>query len=374
MRPPTCCLNWRWILFIPLLAFRTALAQAPAAEAPKPDFPPHTEVLKDFEQVVSSIDRAPSLLQIWARRKDNQMLAVFPEKFAEKKFFIALTVASGERYAGLQAGDMYVYWRRVDKRMVLVAPQLDIRSTGEAESRASVQRLFTDRVIVDVPILALVPGQGPIIDMDALLVGEASKFFGGMVNGAKTQLATIKTAKAFPGNVELAFELPMANGILKSLHYSISEITPNPAYKARVADERVGFFTTSFADLGKYQEDENQVRYVNRWHLEKADPNIKVSPPKTPITFYIESTTPIRYRRWVREGVLMWNKAFEKVGFANAIEVYYQDATTGAHMGRRIPRTCGTTSCAGSTTTWAPRSAPAVWTRSPGRSWTPTSS
>jgi hypothetical protein len=50
-------------------------------------------------------------VQIWVRRKDNQMLAVFPEKFAEKKFFIALTVASGERYAGLQAGDMYVYWR-----------------------------------------------------------------------------------------------------------------------------------------------------------------------------------------------------------------------------------------------------------------------
>jgi hypothetical protein len=34
----------------------------------------------------------------------------------------------------------------------------------------------------------------------------------------------------------------------------------------------------------------------------------------------------------VREGVLMWNKAFEKVGIANAIEVYYQDAATGAHM------------------------------------------
>ncbi len=309
------------------------LSGADAAEGdPKPDFPPHTEVLKDFEQVVSSIDRAPSLLQIWVRRKDNQMLAVFPEKFAEKKFFIALTVASGERYAGLQAGDMYVYWRRVDKRMVLVAPQLDVRSTGEAESRASVQRLFTDRVIVDVPILALVPGQGPVIDMDGLLVGEAAKFFGGMVGGAKTALATIKTAKAFPGNVELAFELPMANGILKSLHYSISEITPNPAYRTRLADERVGYFTTSFSDLGKYQAEEDQVRYVNRWHLEKADPNIKVSPPKTPITFYVESTTPIRYRRWVREGVLMWNKAFEKVGFANAIEVYYQDAATGTHM------------------------------------------
>ena len=195
--------------FTSTLLAASVQAQQPGPGEPRPDFPPHTEVLKDFEQVVSSIDKAPSLFQIWVRRTDNQMLAVFPEQFAEKKFFIALTVASGERYAGLQAGDMYVYWRRNDKRMVMVAPQLDVRSTGEAESKASVQRLFTDRVIVDVPILGLVPGQGPIIDMDALLVGEASKFFGGMVGGARTALATIKTAKAFPGNVELAFELPM---------------------------------------------------------------------------------------------------------------------------------------------------------------------
>jgi hypothetical protein len=309
-----------------------ATAPAAAASATKPEFPPPAEVLKDYEQVVSSIDKLPSLLQIWVRRKDNQMLAVFPEKFAEKKFFIAMTVASGERYAGLQAGDMYVYWRRNDKRMMLLTPNLEVRSTGEAESKASVQRLFTDRVIVDVPILAIQTNAGPIIDMDALLVGEATKFFGPMVEKARTQLATIKTAKAFPSNVELAFEFPVASGILKTFHYSISEIAPNPAYKSRLADERVGYFTTSFADLGKYQAEENQVRYVNRWHLEKADPNIKVSPPKQPIVFYLESTTPIRYRRWVREGVVMWNKAFEKVGIANAIEVYYQDAATGAHM------------------------------------------
>lgn len=55
----------------------------------------------------------------------------------------------------------------------------------------------------------------------------------------------------------------MANGVLKSLHYSISEITPNPGYRTRLADERVGYFTTSFSDLGKYQAEENQVRYIN---------------------------------------------------------------------------------------------------------------
>lgn len=318
------------------LSLSAAAQQPPGGPpgGPPPEFPPQSEVFKDYEQVVSSIDKTPSLMQVWVRRKDNQMLGVLPDGYANRKFFIALTVASGERYAGLQAGDMYVYWRRIDKRMVLVAPQLEVRSTGEAESKASIQRLFTDRVILDVPIVTVMPGPGqnPVIDLDAMLVGEAAKFFGPLVAGAKTQLATIKTAKAFPGNVEVAFELPVGNGVIKSLHYSISEIAPNPAYRPRVADERIGYFTTTFSDFGKYQAEENRVRYINRWHLEKADPNIKVSPPKNPIVFYIESTTPIRYRRWVREGVMMWNKAFEKVGIANAIEVYYQDAATGAHM------------------------------------------
>ena len=57
-----------------------------------------------------------------------------------------------------------------------------------------------------------------------------------------------------------------------------------------------------------------------------------MSPPKQPIVFYLEHTIPVRYRRWVRDGVLEWNKAYEKIGIVNAIEVYQQDASTGAHM------------------------------------------
>ena len=52
--------------------------------------------------------------------------------------------------------------------------------------------------------------------------------------------------------------------------------------KPRKADDRVGYFTTSFLDLGKYKMGETKVRYINRWHLEKADPALKVSPPKNP--------------------------------------------------------------------------------------------
>jgi hypothetical protein len=99
-----------------------------------------------------------------------------------------------------------------------------------------------------------------------------------------------------------------------------------------MADQRIGYFTTSYSDYGKYEGDDTDVRYVNRWHLEKRDPKLKLSPPKQPIVFYIEHTTPVRYRRWVRKGILNWNKAFEQIGIIDAIEVRQQDKTTKQHI------------------------------------------
>ncbi|GAG16830.1 unnamed protein product, partial [marine sediment metagenome] len=66
------------------------------------------------------------------------------------------------------------------------------------------------------------------------------------------------------------------------------------------------------------------VRYINRWDLRKADPSAKVSPPIKPIIFWIDKTVPYKFRAAIREGVLEWNKTFEKVGFSNAIEVRQQ--------------------------------------------------
>ena len=307
--------------------------EPPAAKpaAPKPEFPPLDQVLKDYEKVISTADGQRSLYEIWIREKDGQMLAALPSGYESKKFFFALTVASGEDFAGLQAGDMYVYWKRYDKRLALIEPNIRVRSTGDQESKSSVERLFTDRVILDVPIETM-SGGSPVIDMDELLVGQANKFFGSRVQISNPRLIKIKKAKAFPINVELAFEVPTYNGRLQTLHYSISEISGTAGYKPRKADERIGYFTTGYRDFGQFKDPETMVRYVNRWHLEKADPKLKVSPPKNPIVFYIEHTTPVRYRRWVREGLLFWNKAFENVGISNAIEVYYQDERSGAHM------------------------------------------
>ena len=70
-------------------------------------------------------------------------------------------------------------------------------------------------------------------------------------------------------------------------------------------------------------------------------------PPKEPIVFYIENTVPVRCRRCVRDGILEWNKAFEKIGISSAIVVRQQTTTTSSAR-TSTPRTPATTSSAGS--------------------------
>ena len=181
---------------------------------PSPDlyreagFPFYTTVLKGYEQVISSMEKKTAS-SIYVRKKDQQMLAALPVGFESKRFFIATTVA-GETYAGLQAGERYVYFKRLNKQLLVIEPNLAVRSTGDLESRASVKRLYTDRVITSVPIVTVMSKNRPVIDMDALLVEVPQLGSKGAGFNSRLQIQ-IKTAKAFPTNVELAFTAPTGN-------------------------------------------------------------------------------------------------------------------------------------------------------------------
>ncbi|MFN7874085.1 MAG: zinc-dependent metalloprotease [Pirellula sp.] len=305
------------------ISMSTVQAQGPS---------PYESLIKEYKLVQTSADIPNTMYNLYIQQDKGQVLIEVPKMALAKKYFIGLTVAGGQLYAGLQSGDFYVQWQEYNGRLALIQPNLAIRSTGDNESKDSVKRLFTGQVLLDLPVLARSPNGGYLIDGDQFLVGNATTFFGADGRSRNPGLARIVKAKSFPQNLELAFELPDASGKLQTLHYSISEIPEGGDYRPRKADQRIGYFTTTYRDLGKFQRDDINVDYVNRWHLKKRDPSLKISPPVESITFYLEHTTPVRYRRWVKQGVLAWNKAFEKVGISDAIVVHYQDKATGAHM------------------------------------------
>lgn len=321
---------WRSLKFfcVGLLIAATSGVNAASAD----DYPAFDKVVEGYTKIDPPNDETQSLYTLYVKEKEGELLLELPKNYATKNYFIGLTIASGQTFAGLQAGDFYVQWREYNKRLALIAPNMRIRSGGDKESKDSVDRLFTGQVLLDLPILAISPRGGPVIDGDQLLVANASVFFGGDGRSTNARLAKIVKAKAFPQNIELAFEMPNSRGVLQTLYYSISEIPQNTGYTPRLADQRVGYFTTSYSDYGKYKRSEVDINYINRWHLQKRDPSLKISPPVEPIRFYIEHTTPVRYRRWVKQGVLFWNKAFERIGISDAIEVVYQDKSTKENM------------------------------------------
>jgi hypothetical protein len=149
------------------------------------------------------------------------------------------------------------------------------------------------------------------------------------VKNADAALARINKVKNFPQNIEVAADLYTTDkrtgyASLMTVHYSLSAI-PETSYRPRLADDRIGYFLTAIKDYSGSPRDETRyVRYVNRWNLAKADPSLDVSPPAKPIVFYLDKNIPVRYRRYVREGILEWNRAFEKLGIVDALVVRQQ--------------------------------------------------
>jgi hypothetical protein len=101
---------------------------------------------------------------------------------------------------------------------------------------------------------------------------------------------------------------------------------PDNSYKPRTDDTRVGFFTTQSNDMTSLDR-VNYRDFINRWRLEKKYPDKELSDPVKPIVWWIENTTPYEFRDIIKEGVEMWNIAFEKAGFINAVQVKVQADT-----------------------------------------------
>ena len=222
-----------------------------ASPARSADLPSFDSVSDGFEKVVvSDLKSQKAFFNVWRRNKDAQLLGELPKNFKTKSYFIALTLSSGDQYAGLQSGELVVKWRQYDNRLALIAPNLSIRATGDAESKASVKRLFTDRVLLDIPIVAMGPTGGPVIDLDSMLVNNASTFFGRSVRVSNSRIRNIEKVKVFPTNVEIAIETVGSGNRFQTLHYSFSEVpSTSSGFKPRKADQRVGYFTTTFSDL-----------------------------------------------------------------------------------------------------------------------------
>ena len=323
------------------------------AAAPPGSPAPFATVIKDAKKIDGLVTMYQKDEKVWFELR--------PEDF-NKPFFLSPKLATGIGEAGVFGGLMddehVVEFRRVHNQVQLIALNTDFTAkAGTPEGRA-VAASFSPSLLASTPVASAAHPErkSVLIDGGALFVNDMlgvgmrlqrtyrqGYAFDGR-NSAITSIhatpeavslqvlahfATASIAVPQPGGPPGApvptvpRTLPDPRSMFVTMHYTLSPL-PETVMAGRASDARIGYFTTTRFDFSDDLSRTPAVRDVNRWRLDKKDPNAALSEPVKPIVYVLDRTIPVKYRATITAGILEWNKAFEKVGFKDAIQVKIQ--------------------------------------------------
>lgn len=144
----------------------------------------------------------------------------------------------------------------------------------------------------------------------------------------------IDTIRSYPENIEVRHiktynaNKPPSNSSTGSISLEFSNsmiLLDKEPMQRRYFDQRVGWFTSQQTDYGLEDHKSKTVKYLDRWRLEVKDEDIEkfkrgeLVEPKKQIVYYIDRATPIKWRKYIKQGIEDWQIAFEAAGFKNAI-------------------------------------------------------
>ena len=316
--------------------------------------------IKKYEEILKDAVKSEGPFTFYLKEKDVYW-ELDPEQLGKYWFFQA-TLRTGAAPFGLQAGDPVgrasqvvdaFRWERHDEEIWLHLPNLAWRWEQDDPLAIAAKRTFPEAIMDSYKIEVEHP------ETKKMLLKVTNLFYGGlfdlnqritMAMGRPYQLdrgkSRVSEIIAYPENMLVRTELHYTSrsgpagppGLLqllglggrshladaKSMPLSITySIYPREEsdYMPRFADPRVGYFTQDYYDHGRFMRVDRMTRLINRWNLKKKDPDAELSEPVKPIVWYIDDSVPEKYREACAEGILRWNKAFEMVGYKNAIEV-----------------------------------------------------
>jgi hypothetical protein len=339
----------------------SGVAPAAATAPPTPGQPPaFATVIKDAKEI-------KGLFALW--QKDEKVwIELRPEDF-NKPLFFAPKLARGIGESGIFGGSMSVPGARVDDRIVefrrvyntvqLVAVNTDYiaRDAKSPEARA-VGASFAASLLASAPVASqahperktVLVDAGQLFLNDMLGLGAALQRAyrqGYSLDSRNTQFAQVRGK---PDQVVFAIDahyytasiavpqpgtppgvpaptaprsVPDPRSIMLGLHIALAALPETPM-QARPADPRIGHFTSAVQDFSNDLARSPRQRFVDRWRLEKKDPDAALSEPVKPITFWLDRTIPTQYRDAISRGILAWNAAFERIGFKDAMVVKVQ--------------------------------------------------
>ena len=329
-------------------------ATTPAAASAAPGQPrPFADVIKDAKE-------AKGMIGIW-QKDEKTWLEIDPALFGKPLFFsVNLARGLGENwiFGGMMGRSHLVEFRKVGTSVQLVARnERHFANAGTPEARA-VAEAFSESLLASAPIASQPhpDRKSVLVDASALLFADIPGAYAYLdrtyrqpygLDRGNSSFGTLRTAPdavALQVNAHYAVSrlvqpppifspganvpsvpttLPDPRSLFLGFQYNFAKL-PDETMRPRLADPRVGHFTASRFDFSNDDKLTPYVSYVQRWRLEKRDPAAELSEPKQPIVFWLDRNIPVRYRDTVSAGVLEWNKAFERIGFKDAIQAKVQ--------------------------------------------------
>lgn len=197
----------------------------------------------------------------------------------------------------------------------------------------SYQKNYVDPILNVFPIKEVFEDKS-LIDVTSFFTGDEIKISPTPTNSPLpsspiSEANRITQVKSFPLNIEvkslMAFRAEQLYTV--EVHRSLI-LLPDEPMQPRMYDDRIGFFYSAKTQYDHRGKTINKFNVIHRWKVEPKDTldideyfSGKTIEVKKPIIFYIDTVFPKEWIPSIKEGVCDWNKAFERAGFKEAIQV-----------------------------------------------------
>ncbi|MFO7977361.1 MAG: zinc-dependent metalloprotease [Bacteroidales bacterium] len=145
----------------------------------------------------------------------------------------------------------------------------------------------------------------------------------GTLNGNLTRFIS---AQAFDHNIEIKtrFGFRGREPFLAILQRSLV-LLPRQMMRPRLNDPRIGYINESKRFYSSDQISAQRFSYISRFDLQPKPEDLEkfrkgmLVEPQKPIVFYVDDAFPEKWRPYIKAGIEDWQRAFEAIGFKNAI-------------------------------------------------------
>ena len=297
-------------------------------------------------------------------KKGDTIYYEIPTKLMGREFLVVnrlQRVPSELNESGVNKGINYenqtvrFEWDKRQKKLIVRQQRITPEVPSSAAMAGSVKDNYIDPILANLKIEGMASDSSTVIVKVNDLYNGKENFLNDVFNNINlgtspiANLSRIIDIKAFKNNVTATSELTTTvhegNSKVNVTVVVSSSLSLLPKYpmQGREEDARVGYFTTSNIQYNDYQHKVEPKNYITRWRLVPSDTAAylrgELVEPVQPIVFYIDQAVPKHLRPYIKKGMTDWNKAFERAGFKNAIQVFdYTDslAQVGDDMGYSV--------------------------------------